>query len=154
MCMSTCVICKTLAHGEPRSMLGLLLQSLSSFYLGNKGTISLFKPSCPRTCYAEHTGLKLIKILLSVRITGVQTRLPPCFWDLGWPGIFYVTCNLGWPQTHSNQTVFSWVLGIKALTTVPDPAFYLEVESFHWTSSWWSRLEGQQISEMGPGHSP
>lgn len=77
-------------------------------------------------------------------------RLPPCFWDLGWPGIFYVTCNLGWPQTHSNQTAVSWVLGIKALTTVPDPAFYLEVESFHWTSSWWTRLEGQQISEMGP----
>lgn len=123
---STCVTCKTLLHGEPRSMLDLLLHSLSSFYLGNKGTISLFKPSCPRTCYAEHTGLKLTKILLSARITRVQHHaLPSTMLLRPWLAWNFL-CNIGWPQTHSNQTAFSWVLGIKALTTVPDPAFYLE----------------------------
>lgn len=78
----------------------------------------------------------------------IMPCLPSCFWDLGWPGIFYVT--LAGLKLIAIRLPFPECLGLKHSPLYQTQLFIWRAESFHWTSSWWTRLEGQQISELGP----
>lgn len=133
-----CFMCKILAHGEPRSMLGLLPQFFPVFTEGigvefqclNLTVLELVRYSQKFSC----------SYFLGARITRVQhhaspSTMLPCslFWGAGGGGPWQVwnfLCNLGCPQTKRIRLPLPECLGIKALTTRSGPAFYFEAESF------------------------